>query len=251
MAYIVQRILGAKNIQHARWGVIFAGFLKILPLFLMVIPGVMAIGLFPGLEESDKVFPTMVTEILPVGLIGLVLAGLTSAIMSSVDSTLNSASTLVVIDFIKPNYPKITEKQIVRAGRITTIVLMLFAAFWAPMIERFDGIWIYLQQMYSIFVPPVVVLFLVGVFYKRGNGDGAFWTLMVGTVLGIVFFALQQMDLWHMHFTMTVGIVIAISAIVFVVVSNMTPAPSQEVIDKYTYQPGLINDDNRDLPITS
>jgi len=245
--YIVQRVLGAKDMNHARWGLIFAGFLKILPLFLMVIPGAMAIGLFPGLEDSDKVFPTMVTEILPVGLVGLVLAGLTSAIMSSVDSTLNSASTLVVVDFVKPKYPNISEEKIVRTGRITTIVLMVFAALWAPMIQHFDGIWVYLQQMYSIFVPPIVVLFLVGVFYKRGNGDGAFWTLVVGTLLGIMFFVLTQLGMWSMHFTMTVGIVIAVSTIVFIVVSNMTPSPDPAVVAKYTYNDSLIHADNSNM----
>ena len=110
--YIVQRILGGRNIQNARWGVILAGFLKIIPLFIMVIPGAMAISQFPGLENPDQVFPTTVLEILPVGLVGLVLSGLISAIMSSVDSTLNSASTLIVIDFVKPRNPDITRKEL-------------------------------------------------------------------------------------------------------------------------------------------
>ncbi len=246
--YIVQRILGAKDIKHARWGVIFAGFLKILPLFIMVIPGAMAISLFPGLENADTVFPTLVTEVLPVGMIGLVLAGLIAAIMSSVDSTLNSSSTLVVIDFIKPNMPNITEKQLKRYGSITTLILMVIAASWAPMIQQFGGIWTYLQQMYSIFVPPVVVLFLVGVFYKRGNGHGAFWTLMIGTLIGIVFFVLQLLEMWSLHFTITVGIVIAISTVIFIVVSNMTAPPSQEVVNKYTYSNDLIHLGNEGLP---
>ncbi len=104
--YIVQRVLGAKDIEHARWGAMFAGFLKVLPLFIMVIPGAMAIQLFPGLANPDLVFPTALVNILPVGMIGLVLAGLIAAIMSSVDSTLNSASTLIVVDFIKAGPPE-------------------------------------------------------------------------------------------------------------------------------------------------
>ena len=97
------------------------------------------------------------------------LAGLISAIMSSVDSTLNSSSTLVVVDFIQPKKTNLTTEQILNYGRITTFGLMIIAAVWAPMIENFGGIWVYLQQMYTIFVPPIVVLFLVGVFYPRGK----------------------------------------------------------------------------------
>ncbi len=246
--YIVQRVLGARDIKHARWGVVFAGFLKILPLFIMVIPGAMAISLFPGLENADTVFPTLVTEVLPVGMIGLVLAGLIAAIMSSVDSTLNSSSTLIVIDFIKPRKPDITERQLKNYGSITTLVLMVIAASWAPMIQQFGGIWTYLQQMYSIFVPPVVVLFLVGVFYKRGNGDGAFWTLMIGTVIGILFFALQLMGLWDLHFTMTVGITVAISTLIFIIVSRVTAPPSEEAIELYTFKKDLITMGTEGLP---
>jgi len=246
--YIVQRVLGARDIRQARWGVVLAGFLKIIPLFIMVIPGAMAISLFPGLSNPDTVFPTAVMEILPVGLVGLVLAGLISAIMSSVDSTLNSASTLIVIDFIKPGNPNLSEKQIANYGRWTTVILMLVAAAWAPMIQNFEGIWSYLQQMFSIIVPPVVVIFLVGVFYKKGNADGAFWTLLIGTLLGILLFVLGQYDLWHQHYTTNVGIMIAISTIIFLVVSNSTAAPDLKIIEQYTYRKGLINEGMEGLP---
>ena len=246
--YIVQRVLGAKNVKHARWGVILGGFLKLIPLFIMVIPGAMAISIYTDIEKSDMVYPTMVLEALPVGLIGLVLAGLISAIMSSVDSTLNSSSTLIVIDFIKPRKPDITQKKIAYYGRVSTLVLMVVAALWAPMIENFGGLWSYLQQMYTIFVPPIVVLFLVGTFYKRGNGHGAYQTLIWGTALGILLFALGQMGLWHIHFTINAGIVVLVSALLFVYFSNRAPAPDAEVVHNYTYQPGLIDQDNQGLP---
>ena len=247
--YIVQRVLGGKDIRHARWGVIFAGFLKIIPLFIMVIPGALAMVVFPGaIAEKDAVFPFLVTNVLPVGLVGLVLAGLISAIMSSVDSALNSSSTLIVIDFIKPNNPGLTSDDIVRYGRITTIILMLVAALWAPMIQNFQGLWNYLQQMFSIIVPPIVVIFLIGVFYKRGNGDGAFWTLIIGTLLGIVLFILGEMGLWHLHYTVNVGLMIAISAVIFVVVSNLTAPPSAEQIDLFTFRRGLISDGMEGVP---
>ncbi|WP_411032114.1 sodium:solute symporter [Spongiimicrobium sp. 3-5] len=246
--YIVQRILGAKDVNNARWGVILASFLKIIPLFIMVIPGTMAIGLFPGLGNADQVFPTAVMNILPVGLIGLVLAGLISAIMSSVDSTLNSASTLLVVDFIKTKNPDISDKDTVKYGRITTLVLMLVAAGWAPMIENFGGIWSYLQQMFSIIVPPIVVLFLVGVFYKRGNKDGAFWTLILGTLGGVVLFVLDQLGFWTLHFTYNVGIMVVISTLVFIFISRATPPPSEEKIALYTYRKELIRMGTENVP---
>ncbi len=242
--YIVQRILGAKNIQNARWGVILASFLKIIPLFIMVIPGTMAIGLFPGLENPDQVFPTTVMNVLPVGLVGLVLAGLISAIMSSVDSTLNSASTLVVIDFVKVKKPDLTEKEILQYGRITTILLMIIAAVWAPLIVNFGGIWVYLQQMFSIIVSPVAVLFLVGVFYKRGNADGAFWTLILGTLGGALLFILGQIEIWPLHYTYNVGIMIVISSILFIVISNFGSAPDPDKIHTYTFRKELMNNEN-------
>lgn len=240
--YIIQRVLGARDIRHARWGVIAAGFLKIIPLFIMVIPGAIALVLYPGIEKADKVFPFLVTNVLPVGLIGLVLAGLISAIMSSVDSALNSSSTLVVMDFIKPNRPEMSDTDVARYGRIATGVFMVLAALWAPNIQYFPNLWGYLQQMFAILVPPIAVIFLVGVFYKRGNGDGAFWTLVLGTLGGVLWFVLSLFDMWHIHYTINVGLMVIISTIIFFVVSQRTPAPNEEQIALLTYRRGLIND---------
>lgn len=238
--YIVQRVLGAKDIAHARWGAMLAGFLKVLPLFIMVIPGAMAIHLFPGLTNPDMVFPTALLNVLPIGMIGLVLAGLIAAIMSSVDSTLNAASTLLVIDFIKPAKPDITEKKIAQYGRIVTLVLMVLAALWAPMISNFGGLWAYIQQMFSVVVPPIAVLFLIGVFFKRGNGAGATWCLLLGTLCSIITFVLAQIDLWTIHYTINVGITFTVSAIVFVVVSFCTEPPSPQTVEQYTFQRNLL-----------
>ncbi len=246
--YIIQRALGGKNLNNARWGMVLAGFLKIIPLFIMVIPGAMALALYPGLENGDAVFPFLITEVLPVGLAGLVLAGLISAIMSSVDSALNSSSTLVVIDFIKPNRPNITEQDIARYGRITTVVLMLIAALWAPQIQHFTGLWDYLQQMFSIMVPPIAVIFLVGVFFKRGNGDGAFWTLVLGTGIGIFLFILGENGLWNLHYTINVGFMVFVSTFIFILISLLTKAPNKEQIEYFTYRPGLISEGTAGLP---
>ena len=246
--YIVQRVLGAKDLCHARWGVLLGGFLKLVPLFIIVLPGAMALSIYSGIDNPDMVYPIMVVKALPVGVIGLVLAGLISAIMSSVDSTLNASSTLVVMDFIQPNSPKMAPKKLMRYGQITTFIFMCIAALWAPMIQYFDGIWMYLQQMYTIFVPPIVVLFLVGVFDKKGNGFGAFMTLIIGTLLGIVLFVLQQLGWWPLHFTITAGVVVAFSAVIFIVLSRMKSPPAEEVIARFTYQKHLIHQDNQALP---
>ena len=246
--YIIQRALGARSLNDARWGMILAGFLKVIPLFIMVIPGAMALALYPNIENGDAVFPFLITEVLPVGLAGLVLAGLISAIMSSVDSALNSSSTLVVIDFIKPNRPNITGKEVAKYGRITTVVLMLVAALWAPQIQNFTGLWEYLQQMFSIMVPPIAVIFLVGVFYKRGNADGAFWTLVIGTLLGVVLFALRIYGIWDLHYTMGVGLMVMISTLIFVGVSLMTEPPTKEQVELLTYRKGLISEGLEGVP---
>jgi len=258
--YIVQRVLGAKDVKNARGGVMLAGFLKIIPLFIMVIPGAMAISLLPGLENGDQVLPTAILTILPVGMVGLVLAGLIAAIMSSVDSTLNSASTLVVKDFLDSGGGgarvqgtldgnvsggsaggRLTERQVVNYGRLTTVILMVVAALWAPMIQNFSGIWTYLQQMFSIIVPPVVVVFLVGVFYKRGNGAGAFWTLVIGTGLGVLLFVLGQLNVWPYHFTTNVGLMVGVCTFLFVLFSQSTPAQSEAEIGDLVYRPGLLD----------
>ncbi len=240
--FIVQRVLGSKDIKHARWGIMFAGALKVIPLFIMVIPGVMAIKVLPGLENPDMVFPTAMLEILPVGLLGLVLAGLISAIMSSVDSTLNSSSTLVVVDFIKPRQPDLTEVALAKYGRVTTLVLTVIAALWAPQIAHFSNLWDYLQQMFSIVVPPIAVIFLVGVFYKRGNAQGAIYTLVLGTLVGILLFVLEQFDMWHLHYTINVGLMFLFSSIIFVVVSLMTATPPEEKIRNFTYHSELLKE---------
>lgn len=125
---------------------------------------------------------------------------------------------------------------------------MIIAALWAPQIINLGGLWTYLQQMYSIFVPPIIVLFTVGIFYKRGNGDGAFWTLIVGSAIGVLFFALSVMELWSIHYTINIGIVVALCTLVFILVSKQTPAPDYDQIDPYLFKKSLINEGNENMP---
>lgn len=237
--YITQRVLGARSITDAQWGAVMGGALKLIPLFTMVIPGALALSLFPDLDNPDMVFPTLVGEILPVGITGLVLAGLIAAIMSSIDSTLNSASTLIVHDFVQPAKPGLTPLEVGAWGRYTTLVLMVVAALWAPMIGNFGGLFAYLQQAFSILVPPVAAIFLLGVFWRRGNGSGAFWTLIVGHVVGVVVFVLAQTGTITLHFTITAGIMTAVSGVVFAVVSLATAPPPAREVAETTWRPAL------------
>lgn len=238
--YVTQRVLAAKNVQHARWGAMLGGFLKILPLFIMVLPGAMAISILPNIENGDMVFPTLIAEVLPVGVVGIVLAGLISAIMSSVDSTLNSASTLVVVDFIKPQKPDISEREVAKIGRISTVVIMLIAAVWAPQIANFGGLWSYLQQMFAIIVPPIAVLFLVGVFFRTATPTAAFWTLILGFIAGIALFLLRQSGMLEVHFSVGVGIMFLVCTAIFVLVSKLGPQDLNKDISELVFDKSLI-----------
>ena len=229
--YIAQRVLGAKDEDNARWGALLGGLLKLPVIFIMVLPGVLAKLIFPDLPQGDQVFPMLVTQLLPVGVIGLVLAGLIAAIMSSIDSTLNSASALVTLDFVLPANPDMTDKQVTKVGRITMCVIMVVAALWAPQIANFEGLFSYLQQMLAYLVPPVAVLFLFGVFKKGGSGHTALATLIGGHIASILTFVLQKAGvLPDIHFTLVAGIVFAFSTLIYFGTLNMGEARSDEEI---------------------
>ena len=235
--YIVQRVLGAKSLAHAQWGALLGGFLKLLPMFVMVLPGAMAIAVIPDLPNPDMVFPTLTSTVLPVGLTGLVLAGLVAAIMSSVDSTLNSSSTLIVHDFMRATERGMGGAEVARAGRITTLILMLIAIIWAPMIAQFGGLWSYLQQAFSILVPPVVAIFLLGALSFRVSAQGAFLSLAFGHIIGLGLFILTQMGIWPLHFTINVGVMTLISAVIAVALSG--PAPARAEIADTVWRPAM------------
>jgi SSS family solute:Na+ symporter len=234
--YITQRVLGAYSVRDAQWGANLGGLLKLLPLFIMVLPGAMAIELFPDLENGDQVFPTLIAELLPIGVTGLVLAGLVAAIMSSIDSTLNSASTLIIHDFVTSPDRQPTDRELAKWGRLTTLGLMIVAAVWAPQIANFGGLFSYLQQAFSILVPPVAAVFLLGVFQTRGAGNACFGTLAIGHVVGIALFIATQSDLWNVHFTINVGIMTAFSAVVYMLIASREAIYAPERLDQLTYK---------------
>ena len=235
--YIVQRVLGARDITHARRGAILAGLLKLTPLFIMMLPGAFAVTLLPDIASPDKVFPTLVQEYLPVGLTGLVLAGLLSAILSSVDSALNSASTLLVLDFLEPaRGRKLTPREGRRFGTLATLGFMVVAATWAPMIQNFPGLFSYIQSMFAYIVSPVVAIFLCGSFWPRGNGRGALAALITGHAIAAATFVLIRLDIFALHFLYVASLLFLLTGALFFAYSlALGPAPTHAQVDDLTF----------------
>jgi solute:Na+ symporter, SSS family len=198
---IVQRMLSAKNIEHARWGALFAGLLKLPILFLIVLPGTCALVLFPHLPRADMVYPNLILRVLPAGFIGLVVAGFIAATMVSISSMLNSASTLITMDVIKQFRPSLSDAQVVRIGKLSTAVLFMVAIAWAPQLQLFPSLWQYLQAVLSYAVPPIVAVFLAGMFWRGANADGAAAAMRWGSLAGLAFFMVNVVFGWtDLHF---------------------------------------------------
>jgi SSS family solute:Na+ symporter len=247
--FIVQRALGAKDLRHGQWGALFAGFLKVAtPLFIMILPGLMARVLYPDLEKANYVFPMLMFDLLPKGLLGLVLAGLIAAMMSSIDSALNSASTLVTMDFFKKLRPQTTSVQLMWIGRAMTLVFMLAAAVWAPQIDRFPTLWQYLQSALSFIVPPIAALFLLAVFWKRANADGATAGIVVGMVSAAFFLIFTQADgMPSIHFLYVAAILFGMSCLAILAVSLMTAPPPEEKVRGFTWHREMFDRETLEL----
>ncbi|WP_052378725.1 sodium:solute symporter family transporter [Polycyclovorans algicola] len=232
--YVAQRILGARNVEQATKGALLAAGLKLLPLGLMVLPGALAVSLFTDLERGDQVFPTLIRELAPVGLAGLILSGLMAAIMSSVDSALNSASTLITVDFVRPRRPGMSAEAQARLGRWITLGLMVFAALWAPLIDRFPGLFNYLQQGFAYVTPPLVAVFLLGRFWPGLGSAAALRAVVIGHGLSAALFVAAQLD-WHgIHFTIIAGALCLFTAGVAVVLQRLRSAADLALADDIT-----------------
>ncbi|MDW7682191.1 MAG: sodium:solute symporter, partial [bacterium] len=170
--YIVQRVLGGKNINHARTGTILAGFLKILPVFILVLPGVIAYAYFNDPDIGDKAYPSLVaSQLLPAGIKGIVIASLLAALISSLASCFNSSSTLFTMDFYREFRPNSSEKELVLVGRLATTVLVILGIMWVPFIKYISSqIYIYLQSVQAYISPPIAAVFILGILWKRVNG---------------------------------------------------------------------------------
>jgi SSS family solute:Na+ symporter len=192
--FIVQRTLSAKDLSNARKGTLFAGFLKLLPVFIFFIPGVIAYALAQkgmldfSLDNPDHALPAMITGFLPIGLKGLAISGLLAALMSSLSSAFNSSSTLITFDFYKQRKPHATEKELVLVGQIATLVLVIVSLGWIPFMKTLmsGGIFHYLQSIQAYISPPIAAVFLFGLFFKWINAKGAIISLWIGFILGML-----------------------------------------------------------------
>lgn len=188
--YMVQRVLAAKDESHARRGSIFGGYLKLLPVFIFVLPGIIAYCLARQgrleLTEPDHALPTLVGALLPTGLRGLVVAGLLAALMSSLSAIFSSCATLITFDIYQKIYPRTTDQQLVLVGRLTTALLVICGLMWIPFMKTISHqLYKYLQSVQAYISPPIAAVFLLGIFFKRLNSRGAMAALLSGFVLGI------------------------------------------------------------------
>ncbi len=240
--YIVQRVLSARNINHARSGTILAGFLKILPVFILVLPGLIAAALYPEVS-GDEAYPILVTSfVLPAGLKGVIIASLLAALMSSLASCFNSTSTLFTMDFYKLFNPSASERRLVLMGRLATTLMVITAILWVPLTRLISSqIYIYMQSVQAYISPPIAAVFLLGIFWKRLNGRGAIWALAGGGIIGAVRLVSELFyNAGQLHSVLLIGLVkinflhfavylFLVSSGIFVLVSFLSelPRPAQ------------------------
>jgi len=257
--FIVQRTLSAKDLSNARKGTLFAGFLKLLPVFLFFLPGVIAYALAQkgmlnfSLENPDQALPAMITGFLPIGLKGLAISGLLAALMSSLSSAFNSSSTLITIDFYKQYKPKATEKELVWVGQIATILLVIFSLGWIPFMKTLmgGGIFRYLQSVQAYISPPIAAVFLFGLYFQWINARGAIISLWTGFGLGILRLVTEFMSkegiiqvaddsllgmMLSINFLHYAIVLFVFSAAVLMLVSKMGQPQSAEVLKLVTFQ---------------
>src|SRR5215831_2098148 len=246
---IVQRVLSARDEGHAKAGTIFAGFLKILPVFMLVLPGIIAYALYPEqVAKPDFAYPTLVLNLLPVGLVGLVMAALLAAVMGAMSSVFNSASTLVTLDFYKKIRPNASESQLVNFGRVATGIMVLLGLLWVPFIHYISSqLYIYLQSVQAYISPPIAACFVLGILWPRLNGQGAISSLLTGFVLGAVWFVFEVFDKsrhyesgfirWvvDMNFLHYAIFMFLVCTLVLVGVSLMYPEPDRKTLAGLTF----------------
>ncbi len=269
--YIVQRALGAPNETVARRGSIFASFLKLAPVYLFIVPGMVCFALarsgkipelagmigpdghaIPSIAQGS--FPMLVEYLLPPGLRGIVVAGLLSALMGSLAGVFNACSTLFTVDLYGKWKPGATQHELVRMGRIATTVMVFIAFAWIPVIKNAQGLYGYLQAVQGYLAPPIFVVFFLGVFFKRMNAQGALWSMLVGFMLGIfrmivdtpVTLGMRGFQngyphgsfLWivnNIYFQYFSVLITLVSAVVMVAVSYATSQPDYAAIKNLTF----------------
>ena len=260
--YIVQRTLAAKDLKTARRGALLGAFFKIWPVMIFLVPGLIGAALnAKGILEisidtngkiiGDQVFPTMVANLLPEGLRGLVVAGIIAALMSSLSSLFNSTATLFTLDIYKKIKPKVSEQKLVLIGRMATLVVVVFGLLWIPIMPMISkgGLYQYLQSVQGYLAPPITAVFLLGLFNSRINNKGATWGLSLGFFAGMLklliqaFFGKEKIanpellayigDINFLYFS---GILFLFCAILICLVSYQTELPDENQIDGLTYR---------------
>lgn len=263
--YIVQRVLAARNITEGRRGTIFGGFLKLMPVFLFLVPGIVALALKNKGElhwdSPDQAFATLLMNKMPTGLKGLVVAGLLAALMSSLASVFNSCSTLFTVDIYKKLRPDTPENKLVSVGRIATFIVVALGIAWIPIMQNISGVlYEYLQSVQAYIAPPIAAVFLLGIFYKRINSTGAMATLVAGLGVAILRLSLELAGdhLTPGSFFHTFGTVnfltfaawfFLFSILLCIVVSLATPAPAPEKVQGLTF--GSLTQEQKDANRTS
>ena len=256
--YIVQRVLSAQNETQARRGTIFAGYLKLLPIFMFFIPGLIAYALSNSGQltygSSDQVFPTLVRELLPSGMRGLVAGGLLAALMSSLSSVFNSCSTLFTIDIYKKLNPNTSEKKLVLVGRIATGVVVITGILWIPLMQVISsgGLYKYLQSVQAYIAPPIASVFLLGLFWSRINSSGALAALIGGFSAGMIRLGLEinktslssgiWLDIAELNFLYFAIFSFLACTAVMIIVSMLTPAPDLDRLKGLTYNTTMESD---------
>jgi len=266
--YIVQRVLGAPNEKEARRGSMFAGFLKLLPVFLFIIPGMICFalaksGINPSIQHelfdaqghlirdrAQAAFPLLVMHVLPIGVRGIVVAGLLAALMSALAGVFNASSSLFTMDFYSKLRPRATQAQLVRVGRVATVVMVIIGLLWIPVIQGGRGLYDYLQGIQAYLAPPIFVVFFFGIFMKRLNGTGCLATLLTGFAMGLFRLAVdtpvkltgttytEGSFLWivnNIFFQYYSLLITIVCILVFIIVSYATKQPDYAKIGGLTY----------------
>jgi len=248
--YIVQRTLAARDEAEARRGTIFAGFLKQLPLFIFILPGMIAYALAKtgrlDLPSADQALPVLVVSLLPAGARGLVAAGLLAALMSSLSAVFNSCSTLITIDFYKKLHPGASDRQLIHVGRVATVGLVGFGLAWIPLMRLISGtLYLYLQSVQSYIAPPIAAVFLLGVFSKRITARAAITGMVGGFAVGMLRLLAELnkdaldgalLAFATINFLHFAALLFVFSVVVMVCVSWFTDAPSEAQIRGLTFQ---------------
>lgn len=223
--HMVQRVLGARSIEDGRKGAIFAGLLKLPILFVLVLPGTLGRILYPDLENPNLIFPELMLDFLPPGVLGLILTGFIAAVMSSIDSALTAASSIATMDIYKKIKPESTQKNLIKMGKIFILLAVFIGSLWAPFIDRFPTLWEYLQAVLSYLSPPVVTCYIFGLFWRKATAGGAFYALLLGSVFALLMIVNNYVYplITPIHYLYSASWIFLFSSIVMVTVSYLKP----------------------------